>query len=175
MEATATLKYFKMSARKVRLVANVIRGKKLDKAVEILAFLDKKAAKPISTLLQSCAANAGSVEGMDTESLFVSRILVNEGPTGKRFMPRAMGRASMIQKKTCHVEISLQDKPKKIIKTEKIDKEIKTEENIEKTAKKIVKKTAKKTEEKATKKTVKKVVKKTAKTSTNSKISNKEA
>ena len=110
MEATAKLKFLRMSARKVRLVADMIRGQKLYKATQTLAFLDKKAASPISTLLQSAASNAGQKEGMDTESLYVSRIVVNEGPTWKRFMPRAMGRATEILKRTCHVEISLCDR-----------------------------------------------------------------
>jgi large subunit ribosomal protein L22 len=107
MEATATLRYFKMSAQKVRLVADLIRGQGLEKAINCLDFLQKRAAKPIATLLRSAAANAGNKDGMNTKSLLVSKICVDEGPMAKRFMPRAQGRSSQILKKSCHISVVL--------------------------------------------------------------------
>jgi large subunit ribosomal protein L22 len=79
--------------------------------MEHLHHLNRRAARPIAVLLQSAAANAGNKDGMDTENLVVARIVVNEGPTWKRIMPRAMGRASMILKRTSHVEVTLKDLP----------------------------------------------------------------
>lgn len=117
-------------------------------------------------MVQSAAANAGNIEGMDTESLYISYIVVNEGPTMKRFMPRAMGRASMILKRTSHVDVKLQDRVKIEKKSElpakksdevlqeevsvekKDDKQKKTTEKKQTTQKKSVKK---KTEKKKTK------------------------
>lgn len=113
MEAHAKLKYLKMTPRKVRLVADLIRGERLDKALHALTFLEKRAARPMETLLRSAAANAGNIDGINTETLFVSRIFVNEGPTMKRIMPRAMGRANVIFKRTSHVEVTLEDRPVK--------------------------------------------------------------
>lgn len=121
MEATAKLKYLRMSPRKVKLVVDLIRGKRIDKAIESLAFLRKKAAKPISELLNAAAANAKLKEGMDTDTLYVSSVQVDRGPKMKRFMPRAMGRANRIEKKTCHVNLVLKDNIKKIISKDKID------------------------------------------------------
>lgn len=113
MKATAKLRFLRMSPRKVRLVADMVRGKKLDQAMETLNFLNKRAARPLAGLIESAAANAGNKEGMDTDSLFISAITVDEGPTMKRFMPRAMGRATMILKRSSHVNVTLEDAPKK--------------------------------------------------------------
>ncbi|EKD86503.1 MAG: 50S ribosomal protein L22 [uncultured bacterium] len=135
MEATAKLKYLRMSPRKVRLVADMIRGQKVEKAREILSFLNKRAAKPLGTLLDSAAANAGQKEGMETEFLYVSSVMVNEGPIMKRFMPRAMGRAYPIRKPTCHIELALKNKPKKVSKAVKAE-EVTTEVTEEKVSKK---------------------------------------
>ncbi len=110
MEAIATLRYFRMSAQKVRLVADLIRGQRLENALNCLDFLPKRAAKPMATLLRSAAANAGNKDGMDTASLFVGKVLVDEGPVAKRFMPRAQGRATPILKKSCHIHIMLEDR-----------------------------------------------------------------
>lgn len=111
MEAAAKLRYLRMSPRKVRLVADLIRGKNIGDALDILKYLDKKAAKPVSLLVQSAAANAGNKEGMDTESLYVSSITVDEGPMWKRYMPRSRGMAYPILKKTSHLNIIIKDRP----------------------------------------------------------------
>ena len=117
MEATAKLRYLRMSARKVRLVADLIRGKNVGVALETLKFMDKKAAKHMSLLLQSAAANAGNTEGMDTETLYISTLTVDEGPMWKRFMPRSRGMAYPILKKTSHINITLKDRPRPVAET----------------------------------------------------------
>ncbi|MBN2144888.1 MAG: 50S ribosomal protein L22 [Candidatus Aureabacteria bacterium] len=114
MHATAKLRYFKMSPKKVRLVADLVRGKKLDEAVRILSFLPKKGARAMETLLRSAAANAGNKDGMDTETLFISKVIVNEGPVMKRFIPRAQGRATPILKRFCHIDLMLEDRPRPV-------------------------------------------------------------
>lgn len=119
MAVKAKLKYLRIAPRKVRLVADMIRGKKVNDALDILSFVVKRAAKPLKKLLQSAIANAENNFKLDKDNLFISKILVNEGPKLKRFMPRAMGRAFMIQKKTSHIEIEL-DEIKKNDKTDSI-------------------------------------------------------
>ena len=113
MIATAKLKFLHISPRKVRLVANLVRGKHFDTAVQHLGLLPKKGARPLLGLLKSAYANAKNKEGMDTDTLKVSKIWVDEGPTGKRFMPRAMGRATPVFKRTSHVTLMLEDSPSK--------------------------------------------------------------
>jgi large subunit ribosomal protein L22 len=125
MQSTAKLSYFKMSPKKARLVADLLRGKKLDEAVRICCFLRKKAARVMEGVLRSAAANAGNKDGMDTGSLFVSRILVNEGPMMKRFIPRAQGRATPILKRSCHIDVVLEDKPDHKVVKEKEPVEVK--------------------------------------------------
>src|SRR5204863_8596878 len=94
MEATATLKYLKVSPQKVRLVADLIRGKKVDEALSILRFMKKHSAKDLEKLLRSAIANAENTEtSVDTDELVVSKIYVNEGPREKRIQPARMGRA----------------------------------------------------------------------------------
>ncbi|GBD33857.1 50S ribosomal protein L22 [bacterium HR34] len=119
MAVKAKLKYLRIAPRKVRLVADMVRGKKVNDALDILSFVVKRAAKPLKKLLQSAIANAENNFKLDKDNLFISKILVNEGPKLKRFMPRAMGRAFMIQKKTSHIEIEL-DEIKKNDKTDSI-------------------------------------------------------
>ena len=85
MEATATLKYLKMSPQKVRLVVDLVRGKKVDEALQILRFTKKTCAKDLEKLVRSAAANAENKEAnVDTDDLVVSKIYVNEGPREKR-------------------------------------------------------------------------------------------
>lgn len=107
MEVKAKAKYIRMSPRKVRLVADVIRGLGFDKAMEQLMHNKKLAAKPIIKLLKSALANAENNFELKKDNLFVKIITVDEGPTLKRWMPRARGRATPIRKRTSHIEIIL--------------------------------------------------------------------
>jgi large subunit ribosomal protein L22 len=109
MKVTAHLRYLRIAPRKVRLVADLIRGKSVKEARNILNFCRKKAALPLLKLLNSAVANAKHNFKMDEEKLFISEIYVNEGPRLKRIFPRAMGRADIIQKKMSHVSIFLEE------------------------------------------------------------------
>jgi large subunit ribosomal protein L22 len=115
MEATATLRYLKASPQKVRLVADLIRGKKVDEALSILRFMKKHSAKDLEKLLRSAIANAENSEaGADSDDLVVSKIYVNEGPREKRIQPAPMGRAYRIQKRKAHVTVHVSDEVKAV-------------------------------------------------------------
>jgi large subunit ribosomal protein L22 len=115
MEATATLRYLKASPQKVRLVADMIRGKKVDEALSILRFLKKHSAKDLEKLLRSAVANAANSEaGVDSDDLVVSKIYVNEGPREKRIQPAPMGRAYRIQKRKAHITVHVSDEVKAV-------------------------------------------------------------
>jgi len=103
----AKLRTIRMSAFKARAVLQLIQGKPFDEAVEILTFCDRGAADEILKCLHSAASNAEHNEGLDSEELFVSQCFANEGPTLKRWRPRARGRATRIRKRTCHVTVVL--------------------------------------------------------------------
>ncbi len=109
MEVGAKLRHARISARKVRLVADQIRGLPVDSASECLAFSLKKAAKLMKKLLDSAIANAEHNEGADIDELRVAKVYVDEGPTMKRIRPRAKGRADRIFKRTSHITIVLSD------------------------------------------------------------------
>ncbi len=109
MEVKAHLRYLRIAPRKVRLVADLIRGKKVEEAERILNFTTKRAALPILKLLKSAIANAEHNFNLKKENLFVSKILVGEGPRLKRIFPRARGRADIRQKKMSHVTIVLEE------------------------------------------------------------------
>lgn len=98
----AKLRYLRVSPRKTRLVVNLVRGKTLAEAVSILTFTHRAASEPVRKLLESAASNAENA-GVDPDALFVKEIFVDEGPTLRRFRPRAMGRATRINKATSHV------------------------------------------------------------------------
>jgi large subunit ribosomal protein L22 len=110
MEAKATLKYLKASAQKVRLIADQVRGRRVEEAYQILRFTKKMAAKDLEKLLRSAVANAeNSDSAANVDDLVVSRIYVNEGPTEKRIQPASMGRAFRILKRQSHVTIHVSD------------------------------------------------------------------
>ncbi|MEX2366113.1 MAG: 50S ribosomal protein L22 [Pseudohongiellaceae bacterium] len=109
MEVTAKLKGARMSAQKARLVADQIRGKGVEEALELLSFSSKKAAVLIRKVLNSAIANAEHNEGLDIDELKVSGINVDEGMTLKRIMPRAKGRADRIMKRSCHITVKVAD------------------------------------------------------------------
>lgn len=105
----AKLKYLRVSPRKVRLVADAIRGKSTGHAEKELLFASKKSAGPVLKLLRSAISNASHNNKKDANNLFVKEIRVDEGPILKRHMPRARGRATMIRKRTSHIQIVLEE------------------------------------------------------------------
>ncbi len=105
MEARATVRYVRMAPRKVRLVVDLIRGKPVGEALHILMFTPRGASRVVLKLLKSAIANAENKGDIDVDTLLVKRVYVNEGPTLKRFTPRAMGRATMIRKRTSHITV----------------------------------------------------------------------
>ncbi len=105
--AHATLKRFRESPRKVRMVAAMIRGRSVDDAMSILRLQPRKAAKMLSKVLGSAIANATENEKADSDKLVVTKISVDGGPTQKRWMPRSMGRANRINSRTSHVTITV--------------------------------------------------------------------
>lgn len=107
MEVTAKLRGAAISAQKVRLVADEIRGKSIERALDILTFSNKKGAKLVKKCLQSAIANAEHNNGLNIDTLRVSTIYVDEGITLKRIMPRAKGRADRISKRTCHITVKV--------------------------------------------------------------------
>jgi len=109
MEVVARLRGARTSAQKARLVADQIRGKGVEEALDILAYSPKKAAAIIRKVLNSAIANAEHNEGADVDELKVSTICVDEGMTMKRIMPRAKGRADRILKRSCHITITVAD------------------------------------------------------------------
>ena len=109
MKASAT--HIRISPRKVRMVVDTVRGKSVSQALSILGFTRKKAALPVQKLLKSAVANAVENGGVnDVETLVIDRIMVDEGPTLKRYMPRARGRATPIRKRTSHIRIMLRER-----------------------------------------------------------------
>ena len=109
MNVSAKLSHAKISAQKVRLVADQIRGKSAEFAMELLNFSNKKSAAILKKLLNSAIANAEHNNGADIDDLKVQTIFVNEGVTAKRFRARAKGRGDRILKRSCHVTIILAD------------------------------------------------------------------
>ena len=109
MEARAIAKYLRVSPRKVRLSADLIRGKRVEDAINLLSHTPKAGAKLISKVVQSALANARQDKSIDVDTLFVKTIYVNQGPTLKRFRPKPMGRAGKIRKRTCHVTVVLSE------------------------------------------------------------------
>lgn len=109
-EVAAVLRGARLSAQKARLVADSIRGKKVDEALNILSFSNKKGADIIKKVLESAIANAEHNDGADVDELKVSTVFVNEGMTMKRILPRAKGRADRIMKRTCHITVKVSEK-----------------------------------------------------------------
>lgn len=135
----AFLKNYRQSPRKVRLVAELIKSKRVAEALLILDNLPKRASSPINGLLNSAIANA-KVAGIDINNLFVENVTVNKGIVMKRSMPRARGSASRINKRTSHIMLSLVEKG---VEEKKVKNEKKEEKKEEKTTKLKTKKSAK--------------------------------
>lgn len=119
MEIKAKLKHLRIAPKKVRLVANLIKGLPVLEAEQQLQFCRKISALPLSKLLKSAIANAVNNNHLAKEDLYVKSLIVNEGFALKRWKPRAMGRANMIKKRASHVSLVLIAKPKKKLKNKK--------------------------------------------------------
>ena len=109
-EARATLKYARISARKVKIVADLIRGKDVDEALSIVKFTPKASSEIIEKLLKSAIANAENNHNLEHNKLYVAEIYANQGPTLKRIRPAAKGSAVRIRKRTSHITIVLKEK-----------------------------------------------------------------
>lgn len=110
MESKAVARFVRITPRKARQVMNLIRGKSLGEAINTLTFAPKNAADVIAKVVKSAAANAENNHKMNRDALYVAQALVDQGPTLKRFMPRAMGRAAMIHKRTSHITVVLKER-----------------------------------------------------------------
>jgi len=110
VEARAIVRYVRIAPRKAQQVVDLVRGKKVDEALAILKYTPKAAAPIVEKLVKSAVANAENNNGMDVDRLYISEIYANQGPTMKRFRPRAMGRATTIRKRTSHIEVVLKEK-----------------------------------------------------------------
>ena len=108
MQAKATVKYIRTSPRKMRRVVDMIRGQHVAEALRILRFSPLGATRDVEKLLDSAIANAEQQPGVISENLVVSKVWVDEGPTLKRFRPRAYGRATKVRKRTSHVTLVVQ-------------------------------------------------------------------
>jgi len=106
-EVKAIARYIRMSPHKVRRVLDQIRGRSYREALIILEFMPYRSCEPILKLLRSAAANAEHNEGLDRADLLISKAYADQGPTLKRFRPRAQGRAYQIRKPTCHITIAV--------------------------------------------------------------------
>ena len=113
MEAKATLRYIRISPRKVSILCDQIRGKSVKDANAILSVIPKAASEPLAKLVKSAAANAENNHQMDPEKLYVAETYATPGPIMKRFMPRAKGRAYRINKRTSHITVVLKEKEAK--------------------------------------------------------------
>jgi large subunit ribosomal protein L22 len=110
MEVRARLRFTRIAPRKARLVVDLIRGKGSEEALNILAFTKKSPAKILTKLLKSAIANATQKKTIDIDRLYIKQITVDQGPTMKRYQPRALGRATTIRKRTSHINITLDEK-----------------------------------------------------------------
>ena len=110
MEARATLNHARISSRKIKIVADLIRGKDVQEALAIVKFTPKAASEVIEKLLKSSMANAENNHGMNVQNLYVAEIYANQGPTLKRIRPAAKGSAVRIRKRTSHITIVLREK-----------------------------------------------------------------
>jgi large subunit ribosomal protein L22 len=130
MEVKASLKYLRISPRKVRLLTNLIKGLSVKSAEANLLHISKKSSKPLLKLLRSAIANAKHNFDLDKDNLFIRAIRVDEGPAFKRFRPRARGAAYPIRKRTSHIFLTLKEIEEKETKTKKETKDVKREKEI---------------------------------------------
>ncbi|TMA58859.1 MAG: 50S ribosomal protein L22 [Deltaproteobacteria bacterium] len=112
MEARAQSRFMRITAQKARLVVDLIRGKPVEKALSLLEYTPKRGARLVAKTLRSAVANAESSQRIDVDQLYVKRAFVDEGPTAKRFLPRAHGRATKVFKRTSHITVVVDERPK---------------------------------------------------------------
>ncbi len=109
MEVKARAKFIRTSPRKARMVTELVSGKGVEEALNILAFTKRAPAKIVAKLLKSAVANADQMKNIDVDTLFIKQITVDQGPTMKRYRPRAMGRATMIRRRMSHITVVLEE------------------------------------------------------------------
>lgn len=109
METRAITRFVRLSPRKVRLVVDQIRGKGVEDALNILKFVPKRSAALVAKTLRAAVANAEGAQSVDVDRLYVKRVTVDEGGMWKRFMPRAMGRATRVRKRLSHITVVLDE------------------------------------------------------------------
>ena len=127
MQIKAKAKYIRISPRKVRLVLGLIRGMDIEEALVQLDFLKKEAAKPVKKLLESALANAVNNFNLDKSNLYIDQITADDGPTLKRWQPRAFGRATPLRKRSSHIAITLAEKVPSDDKAKVADQPVKKE------------------------------------------------
>jgi large subunit ribosomal protein L22 len=113
MEAKAVARFIRMSPRKVRQVVDLVRGKPVEEAINLLHFTPKRSSQPVEKLVRSAVANAMNMEAaakLQPEDFFIKEIKVDDGPTMRRYNPGPMGRAGIIRKRFCHISIIVADK-----------------------------------------------------------------
>jgi large subunit ribosomal protein L22 len=113
MEARAIRRYAQLSAQKARLVVDLIRGKSVEDALGILEYTPKRGARLVAKTLRSAVANAEHEQRVDVDALYVKRAFVDEGPTAKRFLQRAHGRATPLFKRTSHITVVVDERGRK--------------------------------------------------------------
>jgi large subunit ribosomal protein L22 len=111
--ATAVARYVGISASKARRVIDLVRGKSVEEALDILRWAPQQASEPVAKVIASAAANAQNNDGLDPATLVVATIHADEGPTAKRIRPRAQGRAFRIRKRTSHITVIVESRPQK--------------------------------------------------------------
>lgn len=109
--ATAVARHIGISATKARRVIDLVRGKSVEEALDILRWAPQQASDPVAKVIASAAANAQNNEGLDPTTLVVATIMADEGPTAKRIRPRAQGRAYRIRKRTSHITVIVESRP----------------------------------------------------------------
>ena len=110
MGSRAAAKHVRISPRKARWIMDQVRGKRVEEAINMLSFSSKKGAGILKKLINSAVANAEQNSSVDVDKLYIHKVYADEGPTLKRFRPRAMGRATRIRKRTCHLTVVLDEK-----------------------------------------------------------------
>jgi large subunit ribosomal protein L22 len=109
MEVKAIARYVRIPPQKVRLIMDEVRGKKVEEAIRMLTFSPQKGAHLLRKLINSAVANAEANKELDVDTLFIKKIFADQGPTMKRFLPRAMGRATRIRKRMSHLTVILDE------------------------------------------------------------------
>jgi len=108
METRAVARHVRISPQKIRLLMDQVRGKRVEEALNSLSFAPQRGARMLKKLIDSAVANAQENEGMDVDSLYIAKVFADQGPTLKRWRPRALGRATRIRKRTSHLTVVLE-------------------------------------------------------------------